>query len=102
MATQQPALHTVVVPPNAIPGTLTNFQIPDGSVIAVQLPPNAVPGSSITISAWAVHKGGPTSRQTMRSKSQCSGLYTNAVPEVFGTCTTSTSLQWGSCSGASP
>ena len=51
VATQQPALHTVVVPPNAIPGTLTNFQIPDGSVIAVQLPPNAVPGSSITISA---------------------------------------------------
>ena len=51
VATQQPALHTVVVPPNAIPGTLTNFQIPDGSVIAVQLPPNAAPGSSITISA---------------------------------------------------
>ena len=46
-----PAMHTVVVPPGAVPGTMANFPLPDGRTVAVLLPPNAVPGATITLSA---------------------------------------------------
>ena len=50
-ATVAPAMHTIVVPPGAVPGTMANLQLPDGRVVAVQLPPNAVPGMALQVSA---------------------------------------------------
>jgi len=51
---QQPTLVQIMIPSNAVPGSMLNATLSDGRVIAITVPPNVKPGQTVQVEVPAV------------------------------------------------